>query len=53
MSSSTTITLLARTKASASGRPLGGAHVQSESDNSQVIRIDRFGGPVHEYARVA
>ncbi len=31
--------------------PIRGAQVQSEPDNPQVIRIDRLGGLLHEYAR--
>ena len=33
--------------------PIRGAHVQDESDNSQVIRSDDIGGLIHEYLRVA
>ncbi len=33
--------------------PIRGAQVSSESDNSQVVRIDRLGGLLHEYARGA
>jgi hypothetical protein len=33
--------------------PIRRAQVRSESDNGQVIRIDRLGGLLHEYARAA
>jgi len=33
--------------------PIRGTQVPSKSDNSQVIRIDRLGGLLHEYARAA
>jgi len=33
--------------------PIRGARVPSESDDSQIIRIDRLGGLLHEYALAA
>jgi hypothetical protein len=33
--------------------PIRGAQAQSEADNSQIIRIDRLGGLLHEYALAA
>ena len=33
--------------------PIRGAQVPSESDYCQIIRIDRLGGLLHEYARAA
>ena len=33
--------------------PIRRAQVRSESDNGQVIRMDRLGGLIHEYARAA
>jgi hypothetical protein len=33
--------------------PIPDTQAQSESDHSQVIRIDRLGGLIHEYARAA
>jgi putative transposase len=33
--------------------PIRGAQVQSEPDTDRVIRIDRLGGLLHEYARAA
>ena len=33
--------------------PIRGAQVQSEPDTDPVIRIDRLGGLLHEYARAA
>ncbi len=33
--------------------PILGTQKQSETDSAQVVRIDRLGGLIHEYARAA
>ncbi len=33
--------------------PIRAAEVRSEPDSAQIIRIDRLGGLIHEYARAA